>query len=137
MANQPKQSQPMQPENQQSEKSPRRRRKRDVVAKIIVWSSILCWVLFVAAIVLIDQGSPEMQNVFSRFLELELREDWDKDAVAKALNLMYGVAGFSLLALGLKFIRHRRRSDRYPITLIILLICSILGVILLQGIEHY
>ncbi|MBF0455251.1 MAG: hypothetical protein HQL72_10605 [Magnetococcales bacterium] len=109
-----------------------RRRKRDVLAAVFVWISILCWVCFVAAIVFIDQASPEMQNVFSRFLELELRQEWDKEAVSKALNMMYGVAGLSVLGLILKAMRHRRRADRYPISLIILLLFSILGAVMLQ-----
>ncbi|MBF0448938.1 MAG: hypothetical protein HQL67_12115 [Magnetococcales bacterium] len=115
------------------EKKHRRRRKLDVLSTFFVWISVICWALFIFAMLLIDQASPEMQNIFSNYLELELRQTWDRERVGKALNLMYAVAGFSFFALILKSMRHRRRADRYPLTLIILFVCSMLGAFLLQA----
>jgi hypothetical protein len=112
---------------------PNRRRKRDILLSFFMWISIICWGFFVAAIIFIQQATPEIQNVFSRHLELELREEWDMEAMANALDLMHYVAGFSLLALLLKAMRHRRRADRYPITFVILFICSVLGIYLVKG----
>jgi hypothetical protein len=110
-----------------------RRRKGDLLISFFMWVSMLCWGFFVATIVFIEQASPELQNVFSRHLELEMREEWDLDALANAVDLMYIVGGLALLALTLKALRHRRRADRFPITFILLLLFSILGIYLLEG----
>ncbi len=114
-------------------RKPRRRRKRDIVKTIAGWISIFCWGTFVAAMVFIDQATPEMQNVFSRHLELELREEWDLDAVANALNLMYWVAGFSFIVTALKLFRRRRKDDMIPYIFIILFVVSVIGIFMLQG----
>jgi hypothetical protein len=121
------------PENYTARTLPRRR-KRDILRIFIGWVSIFCWGFFVAAMVFVDQATPEMQNMFSRHLELELREEWNIEAVANALQLMYYVAGLSFTVLVLKFIRSRRRKgDLVPYIFIILFLFSLLGIFMLQG----
>jgi hypothetical protein len=112
---------------------PHRRRKMDALRKIFMWVSFICWGLFVVAMIFVSQATPETHTVFSRHLELEINPKWDEDAILNAINIMYYVAGFSFVAVVLKAMRHRRKSDRYPISLIMLLIVSLLGAYLLKG----
>ncbi|MBF0195389.1 MAG: hypothetical protein HQL71_12580 [Magnetococcales bacterium] len=112
---------------------PHRRRKMDKLRKLFMWVSFICWGLFVVAMIFVSQATPETHTVFSRHLELEINEKWDEDAVLKAINIMYYIAGFSFVALVLKALRHRRKADRYPISIVMLLLVSLLGAYLLTG----
>jgi hypothetical protein len=122
-------------ESEHPQRKKRRCRKRDILMAVLLWVSIFCWGFFVAAIVFIQQASPEVQNVFSRHLELELREEWDLAAVSSALDLMYVVAGLSLVALLLKAVRHRRKRDRFPLSFTLLFLSSVIGIFYLQNIS--
>ena len=97
----------------------RRHRKYDIVLSIFMLASIVCWVFFVLAMIDFSQAIPETQNVFSRHLDISVRDYWNVSAVRNVMNMLYYVAGFSLGAVVLKVFRHRRKTDSYPISLII------------------
>ncbi|MBF0358833.1 MAG: hypothetical protein HQL70_09515 [Magnetococcales bacterium] len=113
-------------------KNNRRHRKRDIVLLIFMLLSIVCWVFFVLALIDFAQAIPETQNVFSRHLDIKIRDYWNISAVRSVINMLYYVAGFSFLAVVLKAFRNRRRTDSYPLSLIIVFVFSIGAIIILN-----
>ncbi len=113
-------------------KNDKRHKKRDIVLLIYMLVSIICWVFFVLAMIDFAQAIPETKNVFSRHLDIAIRDYWNVAALRNVINMMYYVAGFSFVAVVLKAFRHRRKSDSYPISLIIVFLVSIVAIFMLN-----
>ena len=107
-----------------------RRRRKDWVSKSIGIISGIGWVLSIVSLLLLETASPDKSNFFSRFLGAPVRGSWNSTVLM--ISFVSLVTVFAACALGMVFniLRHRRKSDRFNRSIIILGIASIIGIAL-------
>lgn len=106
-----------------------RRKGPDIVVKFLKAASFFIWAIIIVIIIIMNQAKPQVENFFSRLLNVPLRESWDIDLLRYAFYLSDIMLVFSIFAFILNMGRHRRKTDKYSKSIIIMIIFS-LGVIL-------
>ncbi|AEG61681.1 hypothetical protein [Desulforamulus ruminis] len=121
-----------------TEKNPvvERRQGPDLWVKFLKAAAILVWLAMLVILLIIDQAKPEFENFFSRLFNVTLRQDWDTDILAYAFYLSVLMLIFSIFTLLVNRKRHRRKSDRYSRSVIIMIFFST-AVILFYFIKTY
>ncbi len=104
-----------------------RRRGPDVWFKMISWLSFIGWLLMLIALVLFDLAKPQMMTFFDRFFHVSFASVWNYQLTLYIFFVM--IAGFflSLIGLTINAKRHRRKKDKYSLSLILLGIVSFMG----------
>jgi uncharacterized BrkB/YihY/UPF0761 family membrane protein len=97
------------------------------VAQFIVW---FVWAIMFGAFVVIGYAKPPMQTYFEERLKVHLRTWWDQTLLGWFLWLMIVGLAIALLGSFMALTRNRRRSDRFPVSLAIMLVASIAGMII-------
>lgn len=105
----------------------RRQRRTDKLTLLLRVSAALGWVGILLIQFVAWKAAPEMDTVLVRYHELDRREFWQ----ARWVNWMPFLLGFvtllSLLALGVRPLRSRRRTDPKRWHLLVLLALTLAG----------
>ncbi|MBE0363979.1 hypothetical protein PULV_a1515 [Pseudoalteromonas ulvae UL12] len=86
---------------------------------------MLCWLVFLAALVAFHYARPEIEYGLIRYFDLSVRSTWLGTPRDVLILLLYVCSGLSLVTIFLNRFRARRQSDNLRINLISLLIISI------------
>ncbi|MAZ66877.1 MAG: hypothetical protein CMF25_07180 [Kangiellaceae bacterium] len=104
-----------------------RRKGPDFLTKAIKFASILSWLLFIAALVAFHYARPELETLFTRANEINVRDAW----LAEYLRLMQWSlvisGGLSIAAILIQRQRTRRKSDTYSYNVVISMLLAIAG----------
>jgi len=107
-----------------------RRKGPDILLKLITWISFIGWVLIVGVLAIISKAGPQTATFFDRLLETRIRGTWDYELMQYAFYLLIVMLVLGLTGLAMNSRRHRRKTDRYRLSLIIMTIFSLAGIIL-------
>jgi hypothetical protein len=103
-----------------------RRQKNDWVVRIISVFSIVGWVASATMLVFLDWAKPEKSNLITRYLRVFVPSStWNSSLLRIALGIQVVVLVVCVVGFILNMRRHRRKSDRYNRSLIILGIISL------------
>lgn len=102
-----------------------RRRGPDIWIKFLRVAAIFVWMALLIILSLIDKAKPQVENFFSHLFNVTLRQSWDTDLLTYACYVSIIMLVFSIFALLVNMKRHRRKSDRYSKSIIIMIIFSI------------
>lgn len=108
----------------------KRRRGPDIWVKLISWFEIISWVILFITLYVITKAKPQVENFFDKFLKVSLRKTWDLELAQYAFYLMIILLTLSICALVVNSKRHRRKSDRYSFTLILMSMVSFIGIVI-------
>lgn len=102
----------------------RRHRKKDWVIYAASVMSAIGWLFAIFAFTFLDQAKPMQEDFFTRLLNVKVCSFWNSSLLYLSLFLM--VLAFLTCIIGFIFNmrRHRRKTDRYHRTIIILCILS-------------
>ena len=103
----------------------RRKIKLDPLKLTIRWLTLLCWLVFLAALVAFHYARPEIEYGIIRYFDLNVRSTWLATPKDVLILLLYVCSGLSIFIIFLNRFRARRQSDNLLINLISLLIISI------------
>ena len=103
----------------------RRKIKLDPLKITIRWLTLLCWLVFLAALVAFHYARPEIEYGLIRYFDLSVRSTWLGTPRDVLILLLYVCSGLSLVTIFLNRFRARRQSDNLRINLISLLIISL------------
>lgn len=106
-----------------------RRKGPDFWTKFINWIGYLAWFIEIAIIMLADRAKPPVETFFDRYFSIKLRSGWDTDVMTSAFYLMIVLFIICIITLYINSKRHRRKTDRYNHSVIILSILSFAGII--------
>jgi len=106
-----------------------RRKGPDVWIKSLTWFGIIGWIFMFAAMIIFHFARPESEKSIVGFYHYRLGRDWDMEFVPYFIYLSIIIFVLSLLGLFINSQRHSRKSDRYRVSLITLVIISILGLL--------
>jgi len=101
-----------------------RRKKQDWIVRSVTLITILGWICALVALLLIDRASPSHENLFTRFLNVNVASYWNSTLLRGAFIAI--LASFLVSVIGFIFnaSRQRRKTDRYNKLLIIIGIAS-------------
>lgn len=104
-----------------------KRRGPDIWIKIRRATGVVVWFLMLVILYLLDSAKPENVTFFDRILKIERRETWNSSYSGIIFFMM--CLGFivSVSGLYINSKRNRRKSDKYPLSLLIMLVLSIIG----------
>lgn len=121
-------------EGQRGGRQPRqfveRRKRRDWVTRAISIISIAGWVLAISALLFLQTASPQGADMFTINSRTVLKSSWNTNLLRIILVMLIVV--FVACAFGFCFnlLRHKRKTDRYKKSIIILGLISIAGIAL-------
>ncbi len=108
----------------------RKRSKIDFWIKTLRWVGLSGWFIIFITLFMVGAAKPRDENFFDGYLKAQVVfSTWDQQTLEYCFYMM--VAGFCLGSAGLyiNIIRHRRKTDEYRISLILLALISFLGII--------
>jgi formate hydrogenlyase subunit 3/multisubunit Na+/H+ antiporter MnhD subunit len=104
-----------------------RRRGPDKLTKWIKWTSIIGWLLIICVIFIISEAKPRVENFFDKLFHVHLRKTWDEDLLRYSFFLMVILFFLCAFAFIFNLMRHKRKTDRFNKSIIILGIVSFVG----------
>ncbi|MBF0318671.1 MAG: hypothetical protein HQL01_02530 [Nitrospirae bacterium] len=105
-----------------------RRRGPDIIVKSIRWTILSCWVLLFVVWSYIYYAMPEQPSIFDpHSVYSKPRTYWDISLLKKAFISINIVLLISLVGLAVSALRHSRRTDKAPVTLILMVVLSLIG----------
>ncbi len=113
--------------NYSYDKRGERRSGPDVWFKMISWLSVIGWVLMLISLVLFDLAKPHMITFFDRFFHVSGVSIWDYQMTLYIFYIMIFGVILSVIGLLINAKRHRRKRDRYSLSLVLLGVVSLLG----------
>ena len=100
------------------------RAEPDFIMKSLGKFAVVCWILTFIAIILACLAMPGIRNFLSTSFNLNLKPTWSKLLYRIDFYVLTAIFVISGLGLFLNSIRHRRRTDKYDVSLIYFLILS-------------
>jgi len=113
-------------ENNNSEKTILNRRTGpDLLQKSMFILGIICWVLFIVALMLFHYARPEIEYGYLNYLNLDVRDYWHDDYKTWFTYVLWACSFLSLVTIFLNHVRSRRKNDHRWYNLILLLLVSV------------
>jgi len=106
-----------------------RRKGPDLLLKLINVIVFFSWLLIIAILTITAKAGPESATFFDRLLQVDIRNTWDAGLAQYMFYLMLVLLLLCVLGIAFNAARHRRRSDRYRISLFIMGGASVIGII--------
>ena len=88
-----------------------RRYKADLLQRSFSWLALICWGLFLVAILAFHYARPEVEYGLLRYLGLDIRKTWELKMQLVFLYSLWGCFGITLISVVLNFSRNRRLED--------------------------
>jgi hypothetical protein len=107
-----------------------RRKGPDLWVKLVNWLGILAWGIMFFIIAITDRAKPPMETFFDRFFKVQVRQTWDFGLLQYALYLMITLCVLCVIGLVINSRRHRRKNDRYSISLFLMMGLGIFSIIM-------
>lgn len=107
-----------------------RRKGPDFWVKWIKWAGSFSWVIAFTIIVLTDRAKPPVETFFDRYFHIQLDKTWDTDLMRYAFFLLLVLFFTCVFTMIINSRRHRRKTDRYNPSIIVLSVLSLLGMII-------
>lgn len=108
-----------------------KRRGPDIWIKIIRWTAALGWILMFAVLLLTDKARPKVAFFLDRILQVPLRTSWDRRLLDIACFLLVLILGLCLSGLFINSRRHKRKTDHYNRSLVIMGILALGGIFII------
>lgn len=109
---------------------PERRKGPDFWMKSLRWFAIVGWLFMLAALLIFAKAKPKVEAFIERYYNIELRATWDMELMSHIFFLMILGVCISIVGFVINTKRHRRQTDEYRVSMILLGLISIFGIIL-------
>ncbi|MDL2225861.1 hypothetical protein LJC20_06705 [Eubacteriales bacterium OttesenSCG-928-M02] len=105
-----------------------RRRQRDWVTKAVPIFSVVGWVSAICTLLMLESARPKSEDLFSRMIGSPVRSYWNTTLLWVALGLLTLVFFACLFGFLFNAFRHKRKTDRFNKSIIILGIISLVSI---------
>jgi uncharacterized membrane protein len=106
-------------------------RKNDFLYQIVMGLNIVAWLLLIAALILLHYARPEFITGLQNYWGIEGREVWSEDHLSDLLSLLQICLFTTIVTIVLRSKRNRRKTDRFGVNVMILLVISIASLVTL------
>ncbi|MFM2476160.1 hypothetical protein [Celerinatantimonas sp. MCCC 1A17872] len=106
-----------------------RRKGPDHLQRWLGALTILCWLLFLVALIVFHYARPQINYGYLEFKGIDTRQNWDKTYLPWYLRSLWLCFGVTLIDVLLRLKRNRRKSDYhfYNLFILMLMIIGALG----------
>lgn len=108
-----------------------RRRKPDMVIRLVHMISLAGWTLVIISSFLTINAKPEQTNMFYKIFNVPVRAYWNTTLLGDVFVLLIFLFVLSLVGILLNATRQRRKTDKLNKSLIFQAFMSALGMVLL------
>ncbi|MCG6552603.1 MAG: hypothetical protein L7F77_09770 [Candidatus Magnetominusculus sp. LBB02] len=109
-----------------------RRRGPDLVMKSIRWAIFACWLMIFVVWAYVYYAMPEQLTIFDPHgLYKQPRTYWDMTMLKYAFIAINIMLLISLGGLTISSMRQKRKSDKSPKTLILMIVMSLIGMLII------
>lgn len=107
-----------------------RRKGPDIWVKLVRWLGFTAWGIMFFIITITDRAKPQSETFFERLFKVQVRQTWDFGLIRYAFYLMITLCILCVIGLIINSRRHRRKTDRYNFSLILMMGLGIIGIIM-------
>ncbi|KXG77468.1 hypothetical protein [Thermotalea metallivorans] len=107
-----------------------RRKGPDIWVKLVRWLGFIAWGIMFFIITITDRAKPQAETFFERLFKVQIRQTWDFGLIRYAFYLMITLCILCVIGLIINSRRHRRKTDRYNFSLILMMGLGIIGIIM-------
>lgn len=104
-------------------------RHKDKLYQVMVGLNIIAWIFLVAAIFLLHYARPDFITGVQNYWGIEGREIWSEDHLGGLLALLQICLVITIVTIVLRSKRNRRKTDRFGVNILILLIISVTSLV--------
>ena len=104
-------------------------RGKDRFYQIVVGLNIFAWALLVGSLILFHYARPEFITGVQNYWGIEGRDFWSEDHLDDLLALLQICLFTTIVTIVLRSRRNRRKTDRFGVNVLILLIISITSLV--------
>lgn len=108
-----------------------RRRKPDIVIRLVNAISIVGWMMIILCTLLTINSKPEQTNMFYKMFNIPVRDYWDFSLLSIVFFLLMFLFAVALIGILLNATRQRRKTDKMNKSLIFQAAMAVLGMLLL------
>lgn len=106
-----------------------RRRKKDWVTRAVPIVSGIGWLAAFVMLIYLERARPADYNFFSRYYGAPLPSPWNTSLLRIALVVLIGVLCVCIIGFLFNMTRHRRKSDKYSLSILILGALALVGIV--------
>ena len=107
-----------------------KRKGPDILMRSLTWLAVLGWFLMYVVLMVLNKAKPKSESSFDRINGAEvLIPPWNPVLIQYIFYLMIAGLCISIIGMILNIKRHRRKKDKYRMSLIVLGVISLLGII--------
>ena len=107
-----------------------RRKKADWVTKAASILSVIAWIIVIVMLLLLDRAQPQSADFFTHVFRSTVHSSWNSSLLRTSFIMLVSAFFICALAMILNILRHRRKTDKYKKSIIILGVLSLIGLIL-------
>lgn len=107
---------------------PKRRVGPDIWMRVISWIGFFSWFVLFSILYILTKARPQIEGYIDKLLSVHLRKSWDLDLARYAFYLMIFLLLSSIFGFFVNKRRHKRKEDRYNISIIIMFFLSLFGI---------
>ncbi|MBB6214355.1 formate hydrogenlyase subunit 3/multisubunit Na+/H+ antiporter MnhD subunit [Anaerosolibacter carboniphilus] len=107
-----------------------RRKGPDLWVRLVNWLGLLAWGIMFFIIAITDRAKPPMETFFDRLFKVKVRQTWDIGLLQYAFYLMIALCVLCVIGLLINSRRHRRKTDKYNISLLLMMGLGIFSIIM-------
>ncbi|MFZ5968572.1 MAG: hypothetical protein ACOYVK_15565 [Bacillota bacterium] len=105
-----------------------RRKGPDIWVRIVQWLGFMAWGIMFVILTITDRAKPEAETFFERFFKIQVRNSWNQDLLQFAFYLMLLLNFLCIFGLIINSRRCRRKSDKYNLSLVLMMILAFVGI---------
>lgn len=104
-------------------------RKKDLFYQVVVALNVLAWAFLISSLILFHYARPEFITGVQNYWGIEGREFWSEDKLAHLLTVLQICLVVTVITIGLRSRRNRRKTDRFGVNILILLVISVTSLV--------
>ena len=106
-----------------------RRKRKDIFTKCVQWFAAVSWIIAVAIVLIFAFAQPPRENIYTHLLNFIASKAWNMKYIYFAVWMLIANIAVCLFGLIFNAMRHKRKTDRFNKSILILGTLSVISLI--------
>ena len=104
-------------------------RQQDKLYQFVVALNMLAWAILIGALIVLHYARPEFISGVQTYWGIDGRDFWSKEHLSDLLTLLQVCLFITIATIVLRSRRNRRKTDRFGVNVLILLVISVTSLV--------